>query len=75
MVSSDIFSSCNWVSKKSENYTAQKLKQVAFCASFFSFMGISLDDRKFSFADIGLINFHNFLLVAVQNLTWLFTKT
>ena len=59
--------------EKSENYMAQKLK--LFLVAVFSFIGISLDDRKFSFADIGIINFHNFLFVAVQNLTWLFTKT
>ena len=33
---------------------------MVFLVVFFSFIGISLDDRKFSFADIGIINFHFF---------------
>ena len=38
-----------------------------FVVVFINFIGISLDDRKFSFADITIINFHNFLFIAVQN--------
>ena len=30
-------------------------------------MGILLGDKKFSFAYVGIINFHNFWFVAVQN--------
>ena len=38
-------------------------------------MGILLGDRKVNFADIGIINSHNFLFVAVQNFNlWIFTK-
>ena len=47
---------------------AQKIKRLFF-VGVFSFIGISLSEGKFSFADFGIIiiNFHNFLFVAVQN--------
>ena len=37
----------------------------------FSFIGISLADRKFIFANIGLIKFHKFLFVTVQKFGFL----
>ena len=49
MVFSDIFGSCNWVSRKIRKLYGAKIK-------------IRLDDRKFSFADIGIISFHNFFV-------------
>ena len=45
----------------------RKLNYAVFYQQF-SFLGISLSDRKFSFAEIGLINVLNFLFAAAQNL-------
>ena len=63
MVFSDIFGSCIWVSRKIRKLDDAKM-QIGF---FFNFIGISLGDKKFNCADIGTINFHYFLFVAVQN--------
>ena len=65
MVFSDIFVLCNCVSRKIWKLYGAKIR-ISFLL-FFSFIEIWLGDRKFSFADIEIINFHNFLFVAVQN--------
>ena len=68
MVFSDIFGSRNWVSRKVRKLYGAKIEVGCFfVVVFISLIGISLDDRKFSFADITNINFHNFVFVAVQN--------
>ena len=51
----------------------QKIKSEILSKKF-SFIGISLGDRKFSFADIGIINFQNFRSLAVQNFSLRFLQ-
>ena len=66
MVSSLHFRNAIAYQEISENYIAQKIKRLFFVVVF-QFDWHFIRCRKFSFADIGIINFHKFFFMAVRD--------